>query len=171
MKERAETASRMACPMSARLTRAAPPWVARSSAIGRHHRQVWRSAILIEHEGCRAALVADTVEGRLDFFLKGEDESSRDRLYVDVRDLFVNEFLCAEPREEKPPSSKRLRTRSGRGRRGRPVETDPERDADIATAWATKQYKTYADLARAFKMEEKKVRRAVDRHRKRPKKP
>jgi len=56
-------------------------------------------------------------------------------------------------------------TRGHKG--GRPPDTDPKADKRVAEAWATRQYKTYADLGRENGMTGNEVRAAIDRHRKR----
>ncbi len=54
-----------------------------------------------------------------------------------------------------------------RRRRGRPRDTDLQADRLIFNAWRTRQYKTYADLARELNKSTREVRAAIDRHRKR----
>ncbi len=52
-------------------------------------------------------------------------------------------------------------------RKGRKPDTDKKKDASIAAAWASRSYKTRADLATEFGLPVKEVNRAIDRHRKR----
>lgn len=52
-------------------------------------------------------------------------------------------------------------------RRGRPRDTDATNDAQVAAAWATGIFATYADLARELGRDAGDVKAAVDRHRKR----
>ncbi|MFN0136590.1 MAG: hypothetical protein ACKVS9_10800 [Phycisphaerae bacterium] len=53
-------------------------------------------------------------------------------------------------------------------KRGRKPDTDAEEDAKVAAAWDTGQHKTLAELARLLEgHDEKSVRKAKDRHRKR----
>lgn len=47
--------------------------------------------------------------------------------------------------------------------RGRPRDTDPEEDARMARAWESGAYKTYADLASAWKTSPRNVQLAIDR--------
>jgi hypothetical protein len=56
-----------------------------------------------------------------------------------------------------------------RGKRGRPSDTDAVEEKRIWNAWQTGHYRFYTELAREFKISEQKVKRAVDRARKRPK--
>ncbi len=58
-------------------------------------------------------------------------------------------------------------SRKPRARRGRKPDTDPKADARIAEAWATRQYRTFAELERELKLGKGEGKRAVDRHRKR----
>ncbi len=60
-------------------------------------------------------------------------------------------------------------SRRPRAKRGRKPNTDPKADARIAEAWATGEYQTLEALGRELKLEKVKVRRALDRHRKRKK--
>jgi len=53
--------------------------------------------------------------------------------------------------------------------RGRPADTDPKADAQIAAAWDTGHYPTYADLGREKGMSGHDVELAIDRRRKRQK--
>ena len=69
------------------------------------------------------------------------------------------ELLGREPAEQQPVNRKK--------HRGRPADTDPEADKRTSDAWESGQYKDYADLARALRLREKDVGRAIDRHRKR----
>ena len=57
-------------------------------------------------------------------------------------------------------------TKSSR-KRGRPRDTDPEKDKRIYDAWQSAHYSTYAGLAKELpgNMKAKDVRRAIDRHR------
>lgn len=66
-------------------------------------------------------------------------------------------------RNEDPPVGDTPRRR----RRGRKPDTDPKADAGIAKAWATRQYRTYADLERELNLPVGEAKRACDRHRKR----
>lgn len=50
-------------------------------------------------------------------------------------------------------------------KRGRKSYTDHKADLQIAIAWATDSYPTYADLAKEMHIKEREVRLAVDRHR------
>ncbi len=52
-------------------------------------------------------------------------------------------------------------------KRGRKPDTDPKEDKRIAEAWATGQYRTFADLERELELDKGEGKRAVDRHRKR----
>jgi hypothetical protein len=52
-------------------------------------------------------------------------------------------------------------------KRGRPRDTDPKKDQQIAEAWQTGQHRTKADLATALNIPQHEVRLALDRHRKR----
>lgn len=61
----------------------------------------------------------------------------------------------------------RRRRRKGRGR---PSDTDPQRDKRIYDAWGTRHYKTYDKLAGEFRVSKQEVMRAIDRERKRRKK-
>jgi hypothetical protein len=54
-------------------------------------------------------------------------------------------------------------------RRGRTQDTDPNADAQVASAWATKRYRTYENLAQDIGSTRKAVADALDRHRKRAK--
>ncbi len=57
--------------------------------------------------------------------------------------------------------------RKPRAKRGRKPDTDPKEDKRIAEAWATGQYRTFADLERELELDKGEGKRAVDRHRKR----
>lgn len=48
-------------------------------------------------------------------------------------------------------------------KRGRPRDTDAEKDARIDAAWQTRSYKSYEELAREFDMKKADVKRALDR--------
>jgi hypothetical protein len=63
---------------------------------------------------------------------------------------------------DKPPSPSRLKANR---RSGRPPDANPQVDQQIAAAWRSKAYKTYADLAIALHMKEREVRLALDRER------
>ncbi len=52
-------------------------------------------------------------------------------------------------------------------RRGRPIDTNRKQDWDLAVAWKSGRYETYAVLASAKGLTTKQVRRAIDRERKR----
>jgi hypothetical protein len=55
---------------------------------------------------------------------------------------------------------------SSRGKRaGRPTDTDVKEDRRIATAWKTRQYESYEELAAALGKSKSEVKRALDRHR------
>jgi hypothetical protein len=52
-------------------------------------------------------------------------------------------------------------------KRGRPVTSDPKKDARVFDAWLTGSYPTYAALAQELRVKERDVRIACDRERKR----
>jgi hypothetical protein len=54
-------------------------------------------------------------------------------------------------------------------RRGRPQDKtiDPEQDRRILDAWETGNYHNFKELAQAFNLEEREVKLAIDRERKR----
>lgn len=50
-------------------------------------------------------------------------------------------------------------------KRGPPTTTDPKADKRIADAWATRQYHTHDDCAKALDLKCEDVKKALDRHR------
>lgn len=84
-------------------------------------------------------------------------------------------LVCGEEREQHegdPESRNRSRTKrvAKRSGRGRPRSSELEADRQVWEAWAFGAFRTYKDLARELKVDERDARRAVDRHRKRLKK-
>lgn len=71
------------------------------------------------------------------------------------------------------PGSSDARVTKAKGgpgsKRGRKPKSDCQKDARIADAWATNQYKTYAALETALKLAAGEASKAVDRHRHRAK--
>lgn len=61
--------------------------------------------------------------------------------------------------------------RQVKSKRGRKLETDPKEDKRVFEAWQTGRYRKYEDLARELRMTKDQVHNAIDRHRKRAKKP
>ena len=59
--------------------------------------------------------------------------------------------------------------RKPRAKRGRKMKTDPQADARIADAWASGQYRTFADLDQELDLPSGSAKQAIDRHRKRKK--
>jgi len=59
--------------------------------------------------------------------------------------------------------------KTAKQKRGRKIETDPKADKRIADAWATRRYKTYAELGQELKIAEREVYLALERHRARKK--
>ena len=55
--------------------------------------------------------------------------------------------------------------------RGVPRQYDRKQDAKVASAWKTRGYKTYAQLARQFGMKPADIKKAIDRDRQRRKSP
>jgi hypothetical protein len=51
--------------------------------------------------------------------------------------------------------------------RGRPADTDARRDQQIYDAWKSRSYRTFAELARAFREDVRDVKAACERERKR----
>lgn len=71
------------------------------------------------------------------------------------------------PSQDATPKVAEAAARKSRARRGRKPDTDPKADARIAEAWATGQYRTFADLERELKLPSRGAKLAIDRHRKR----
>ncbi len=76
----------------------------------------------------------------------------------------VEKQIRPRPRAEQatPPPATMPKTASPR-RPGRPKVGDPNQDARVVQAWGTKAYRTYADLARALRLDEDVVRKTVGR--------
>ena len=71
------------------------------------------------------------------------------------------------PSQDATPKVAEAAARKSRARRGRKPDTDPKDDKRIAEAWASRQYKTFADMERELDLPTGAGKRAVDRHRKR----
>ena len=95
------------------------------------------------------------------------------------------QFGKSEPtRGDPPPSAVTPKQTEGKGgagstplaakktakrNRGRKLETDPKADKKVADAWATGQYKTYAELGQGLGKSEREVYLSLERHRARQK--
>jgi len=91
--------------------------------------------------------------------------------------LTPTEVAVAPPAIPVAPGEKQSEGEAGtstKKRRGRTPDTDPKEDKRIADAWKTGRYRTYEACGREFGMTGenigRRVKLAVDRHRKRPQK-
>lgn len=85
----------------------------------------------------------------------------------------IGEYTVTPSRQKEPvlatdtthaPVHKR---KTSKRKRGRPSDSNPIQDRRLFEAWATAEYKTYTDLARAFKISERNARLGIGRHKKR----
>jgi len=67
--------------------------------------------------------------------------------------------------EAEPPAKKGKK----KGKRGRPVDSDLNKDAKVFDGWSTHEYIGYESLGSAFGLSAKEAERTIDRERKRRK--
>jgi hypothetical protein len=81
---------------------------------------------------------------------------------------FLAEAVAGRGSGKTPAEKAPRKTGRERRKRGRPTNTDAEKDRRIREAWQSGEYTFYADLARALDISEWEVRAAIDRQRHRP---